>query len=112
MIGWAARGKVIPISKFSSKKENLCLNIWVSIGRLSQPAPRDGFEEPSVNKTAWMSIASLALAIGLSACKNNGAASTTTSGHVNAVGVPAPVTTTWRPTDKTADFLSAFRPQE
>ncbi len=66
-----------------------------------------------MKKTAWMAVASLALAIGLSACKSNGAVSTTTpSGSVSAVGVPAPVTATWRPTDKTSQFLSAFRPEE
>ena len=64
-----------------------------------------------MKKTAWMVIVSLAL-IGLSACKSNGAVSTTPSGSVSAVGVPAPVTATWRPTDKTSQFLSAFRPEE
>jgi len=65
-----------------------------------------------MKKTAWMAIASLALAIGLSACKSNGAVSTTPSGSVSAAGVPTPVTATWRPTDKTSQFLSAFRPEE
>lgn len=63
-------------------------------------------------KTAWMAIASLALALCLSACKNNGTASTAPSGSVSAAGVSPPVTATWRPADKTAEFLSAFRPQE
>lgn len=67
-----------------------------------------------MKKTAWMAIASLALAIGLSACKSNGTASAAPAGSTatSAAGVPAPVTATWRPADKTAEFLSAFRPQE
>lgn len=67
-----------------------------------------------MKKTAWMGIASLALALGLSACKSNGTAATapSVSAPVNASGVSAPVTATWRPADKTAEFLSAFRPQE
>lgn len=66
-----------------------------------------------MKKTAWMAIASLALAIGLSACKSNGAAPTAPSASsARTASVPAPVTATWRPTDKTSQFLSAFRPEE
>ncbi|VTU35652.1 hypothetical protein [Variovorax sp. RA8] len=65
-----------------------------------------------MKKTAWMAIAGLALALCLSACNSNGTASTAPSGNVSGAGTPAPVTATWRPADKTAEFLSAFRPQE
>ena len=65
-----------------------------------------------MKKTAWMAIASVALAAGLSGCNSNGTASTapSVSAPVGASSVAAPVT--WRPADKTAEFLSAFRPQE
>ena len=45
-------------------------------------------------------------------CNSNGTASTapSVSAPVGASSVAAPVT--WRPADKTAEFLSAFRPQE
>lgn len=56
-----------------------------------------------------MGIASLALALGLSACKSDG---TATTAPASASGIAGPVTVTWRPADKTAEFLSAFRPQE
>lgn len=59
-----------------------------------------------------MAITSFALAVGLGACKSNGTASTARPGSVGTAGAPAPVTATWRPADKTAEFLSAFRPQE
>jgi hypothetical protein len=67
-----------------------------------------------MKKTAWMGIAGLALALGLSACKSNGTGATapSVSAPANASGVSTPVTATWRPADKTAEFLSAFRPQE
>ncbi|WP_162582690.1 hypothetical protein [Variovorax sp. PBS-H4] len=55
-----------------------------------------------------MAIASLALAIGLSACKSNGS---TPAAPANG-GMAAPVTATWQPADKTTEFLKAFRPQE
>ena len=67
-----------------------------------------------MKNTAWIAIASLALTTGLSACKGNGTASTAPPGSTaaSAAGMPAPVTATWRPADKTTEFLSAFRPQE
>lgn len=67
-----------------------------------------------MNKTAWMASAGLALAAGLSGCKSNETASTapSVSTPVSASGVSAPVAVTWRRSDKTAEFLSAFRPQQ
>ena len=67
-----------------------------------------------MKKTAWMGIASLALALGSSACTSEGTTSRAPSGGapVGASGVSAPVVVTWRPADKSAEFLSAFRPQE
>ncbi|VTU37006.1 hypothetical protein H6CHR_04850 [Variovorax sp. PBL-H6] len=61
-----------------------------------------------MNNTAWMAFACLAVAIGLSACKSN-ATPSTSSGNAS---VAAPVTATWQPAGKTAEFLSAFRPQD
>jgi len=51
---------------------------------------------------------------GPSACKSNGTASTAppVSAPVGASSVSTVVTVTWRPADKTAEFLSAFRPRE
>ena len=65
-----------------------------------------------MKKMTWMGIASLALA--LSACKSDGAATSAVSASAPAStsGVSVPVTVTWRPANKTTEFLSAFRPQE
>jgi hypothetical protein len=68
-----------------------------------------------VNGSGWVMAGLMALSAGLAGCKSNGAGTASLpSGNVaiTASGVPVAGTVAAPPADRTAEFLSAFRPRE